>query len=117
MASNINLIPIFNADSIQRMTSARKNKTKQNCFAFKTWNLAVLLCDYWPDIHICRAQQSPSALDLRAGTQSTNQLHPHGFLLLKSLLLIFKVSQKLLFSASKCFPSVLGNSGCPEETE
>lgn len=85
------------------------NKTKQKsptnpvCSVFNCWNLAVVLCDCWPDISICRAQQSPSALDLTAGTQSTNPLHPHGFLLLKSPLIIFFNLSKASFL---CFPSV-----------
>lgn len=95
-----------------------KTTTNPICSAFNCWNLAVVWCDCWPDMNIYRAQQSPSALDLTTGTQSTNPLHPHSFLLLKSPLLFLKKSFKNFLSfPSQCFPSVLGNSRCPEETQ
>ena len=95
---------IFSADSIQRATSARGGKKCLSALPF-TAGIWLLCCDYWPDISICRAEQSPSALDLTAGIRvpiSCTQLLPSSektcasFLSSKGFLSLFPASSLVL---------------------
>lgn len=84
------------------------------CSAFHGWNLAAVLCDYWPDISICRAEQSPSALDLTAGIRvpiSSTHLLPSS----QEPPASFYLPKVFFLCLSSVFPSVLSKIKRPKE--